>query len=161
MDEVTPEQGGGELTPLHPNHVKLMRVNTAIAVAPFVVGALVLEAARILPPGSFLVPIALAATFVLLRVPLRRYHARGYDMAADRLRVVKGLLFSSDTVVPFGRVQHIDIARGPLERYFGLSTLVLHTAGTHNASILLPGLGEEQAVAMRETIREKIAAATP
>jgi uncharacterized protein len=36
---------------------------------------------------------------------------------------------------------------------------VLHTAGTHNASILLPGLGEADAVAMREVIREKIARA--
>ena len=156
MDEVTPEQGGGELTPLHPNHVKLMRVNTAIAVAPFVVGALVLEAARILPPGSFLVPIALAATFVLLRVPLRRYHARGYDMAADRLRVVKGLLFRSDTVVPFGRVQHIDVHQGPIERAYGLGTLVLHTAGNHNSSVSLPGLGHGDALAMREEIRAHV-----
>ena len=101
----------------------------------------------------------LAAAFIVIRVPLRRYHARGYDMAHDRLRVVRGLLFRSDTTVPFGRVQHIDVAKGPIERYFGLATLVLHTAGTHNASILLPGLGEGDALAMRETIREKIARA--
>ncbi len=160
MDEETPRQGGGDLTALHPNHVKLMRLNVAIATVPFAIGALVLEIARILPLGAFLVPVGLAVAWLLVRMPLRRYHARGYDMAADRLRVVKGLLFRSDTVVPFGRVQHIDISRGPLERYYGLSTLVLHTAGTHNSSVLLPGLGEERAVAMRETIREKIAAAT-
>ena len=58
-----------------------------------------------------------------------------------------------------GRVQHIDVTRGPLERYFGLATLVLHTAGTHNASIRISGLGEDDALAMRETIRETIARA--
>ncbi|MGX7893900.1 PH domain-containing protein [Tsuneonella sp. HG222] len=149
----------GALTPLHPNHVKLLRVQAAIMALPLAVGALVLETADLLPTGAFLVPIALLVAWLVIRAPLRRHYARGYDMAADRLRVVRGLLFRSDTVVPFGRVQHIDIARGPLERYFGLSTLVLHTAGTHNASILLPGLGEHDAVAMREVIREKIAAA--
>jgi hypothetical protein len=58
--------------------------------------------------------------------------------------------------VPFGRVQHIDVEKGPVERYYGLATLVLHTAGTHNASVSLPGLAEEDALAMREAIRAKI-----
>ena len=155
------DEGGDALTPLHPNYVKVVRLGTLLFVLPFAIGALAMEIAGVLPRGAFLVPVLLLAIWLIVRAPLRRYHARGYQMGGDRLRVVRGLLFQSDTVVPFGRVQHIDIARGPLERYFGLSTLVLHTAGTHNASILLPGLGEEQAVAMRETIREKIAAATP
>jgi membrane protein YdbS with pleckstrin-like domain len=77
-------------------------------------------------------------------------------MDGDRLRVVRGLMWRKDTVVPFGRVQHIDIERGPIARYYGLSTLVLHTAGTHNASVSLPGLGETNAMEMREVIREKI-----
>jgi len=77
-------------------------------------------------------------------------------MGADRLRVVRGLLFRSDTVVPFGRVQHIDVDQGPLERYYGLATLTLHTAGSHNASVHLPGLLNEDAAAMREVIRAHI-----
>ena len=70
--------------------------------------------------------------------------------------MVRGLLFRSDTVVPFGRVQHIDVDRGPLERYYDLSTLTLHTAGSHNASVHLPGLNHDDALAMRETIRAHI-----
>jgi hypothetical protein len=158
MDEDNHE-GSGALTPLHPNHVKALRIEACIAALPFAIGAFVLETAGLLPAGAVIVPILLLAAWFVIRMPLRRYHARGYDMAADRLRVVKGMLFRSDTTVPFGRVQHIDIARGPIDRYFGLATLVLHTAGTHNASITIPGLGEGDALAMRETIREKIAAA--
>lgn len=154
MDEET-----GDLTPLHPNHVKALRVQAGIAALPFAIAAFVLETAGLLPTGAVLAPILVLAAWFVIRMPLRRYHARGYDMAADRLRVVRGLLFRSDTTVPFGRVQHIDVAKGPIERYFGLATLVLHTAGTHNASILLPGLAEDDAAAMRETIREKIARA--
>lgn len=144
------------LTPLHPNHVKAMRVATAIGVVPFVIGALVLELAELLPTGVFIAPVLLVAAFVVLRTPMRRYVARGYVMGEDRLRVVRGLWFRSDTVVPFGRVQHIDVHQGPIERAYGLATLTLHTAGSHNASVTLPGLADKDARAMRETIRAQI-----
>jgi membrane protein YdbS with pleckstrin-like domain len=144
------------LTPLHPNHVKVMRLRAVVLALPFVVGALVLEALRVLPVGSFAVPVLLVAAFLVIRVPLRRYAARGFVMGDDRLRVVRGLWFHSDTVVPFGRVQHIDVDQGPLERAYGLATLTLHTAGNHNASVALPGLSNDDALAMREEIRAHI-----
>lgn len=159
MGDVTIQQGEGELTPLHPNHVKVLRLQTVIVALPFIVGALVLETAGVLPRGAVIAPILALFAWVIVRVPLRRHAARGFRLTADRLRVVRGLLFRSDTVVPFSRVQHIDVTRGPIERYFGLATLVLHTAGTHNSSIHLPGLGVKEALAMREVIRETIARA--
>lgn len=145
-----------ELTALHPNHVKVLRVATAIATIPFVIGSLVLEFAGLLPTGVLIVPVLLVAALAIVRAPLRRYAARGYVMGEDRLRVVRGLWFRLDTVVPFGRVQHIDVDQGPLERAYGLATLTLHTAGNHNASVALPGLADADARAMRETIRARI-----
>ncbi|MDZ4307095.1 PH domain-containing protein [Allopontixanthobacter sp.] len=154
--EDAPGFGDDTLTPLHPNHVKVLRIEISLFTVPFVIGSLVLETALLLPAGSFIVPVVLAAALLIIRVPLRRYHARGFAMGADRLRVVRGLLFRSDTVVPFGRVQHIDVNQGPLERAYGLATLTLHTAGSHNASVHLPGLLNEDALSMRETIRAHI-----
>ena len=151
-----PEDNGDALTPLHPNYVKVVRLGTLVAALPFVVAALVLEFAGTLPHGSFLAPVLLVVLWLIIRVPLRRYQARGYQLGPDRLRVVRGLLFRSDTVVPFGRVQHIDVQQGPLERGYGLATLVLHTAGTHNASVTLPGIAHADAVAMREDIRAHV-----
>ncbi len=144
------------LTPLHPNYVKVVRIGWLVLALPFSIAALVLESADLLPRGAFAVPMLLLALWVIVRVPLRRYQARGYQLGADRLRVVRGLLFRSDTVVPFGRVQHIDVHQGPLERAYGLATLVLHTAGTHNSSVTLPGLGHADAMAMREDIRAHV-----
>src|SRR5690606_21839665 len=144
------------LTPLHPNYVKVVRLGWLIAVLPLVAAALVLEFAGVLPRGAFLVPVLLLAAWVIVRVPLRRYQARGYQFGADRLRVVRGLLYRSDTVVPFGRVQHIDVQQGPVERGYGLATLVLHTAGNHNASVALPGLARDDALAMRDEIRAHV-----
>lgn len=145
-----------ELTPLHPNHVKVTRIVAALFALPFVIGSIVLEVADILPFGVFVVPVFLLAAFLVIRVPLRRYHARGYDMGEDRLRVVRGILFRSDTVVPFGRIQHIDVNQGPLQRAYGIATLTVHTAGTHNASVHLPGLENSLAMDMREEIRAHI-----
>jgi len=144
------------LTPLHPNYVKTMRIGWLFAVAPMLAAALVLEIRGLLPPGLVAAPAVLLAAYAVVRVPLRRYHARGYAMGTDRLRVARGLIFRSDTIVPFGRVQHIDVHQGPLERAYGLGTLVLHTAGNHNASVALPGIAYADALAMRETIRGHI-----
>lgn len=145
------------LTPLSPRYRNLLRVQGGLASLPLVIGALVLEAAAdAVPTGVFIGPVLLVAAYLIARAPLRRFSARGFQMGADRLRVVRGLWMRSDTVVPFGRIQHIDVTRGPLERVFCLSTLVVHTAGTHNASVALPGLAAADAAAMREAIRTHI-----
>jgi len=146
----------GELTPLHPNYVKLVRLGAIVMALPPLVIVTIWEILGIVPRGVVLVPVLLLLAWFVVRIPLKRYAARGYSIDADRLRVVRGLMWRKDTVVPFGRVQHIDVHRGPLERHYGLATLVVHTAGTHNASVSLPGLGEEDALSMREAIRDKI-----
>ena len=157
-DPVTVDSSTAEdtLTSLHPNHVKLLRIQAGLTAIPFVIASLVLEGADLVPPGLIFGPVALIALLAIVRVPLRRHHARGYLMGDGRLRVVRGILLRSDSVVPFGRVQHIDVNQGPLERYYGLAALTVHTAGTHNASVHLPGLEQGLARAMREEIRAHI-----
>jgi membrane protein YdbS with pleckstrin-like domain len=61
-----------------------------------------------------------------------------------------------DTTVPLRRVQHLDVAQGPLERLFGVTRLVLHTAGTANSEVVLPGLTRATAEAYRDDIRAHI-----
>ncbi|ABC64811.1 PH domain-containing protein [Erythrobacter litoralis] len=150
------EDADGTLTRLHPNHKKAMRVEAGITALVACVGALVADVILPVWQGAIFAPVLLFAILLVWRMPHRRFSARGYAMSDDRLRVVRGILFRSDTVVPFGRVQHIDVDRGPLERYFDLATLTLHTAGSHNASVNLPGLQHERALAMREEIRAHI-----
>ncbi|MDC0886907.1 PH domain-containing protein [Altererythrobacter sp.] len=150
------EDADGVLTRLHPNHEKAMRVEALILAAAVLTGALVLDFVLPFMPGIISAPVLLIAAVLVWRMPHRRFFARGYSLSADRLRVVRGILFRSDTVVPFGRVQHIDVDRGPLERYFDLATVTVHTAGSHNASVNLPGLQHETALAMREEIRAHI-----
>ena len=152
--------GEGELEKLHPNYKLLMRITGLIVGVILVIGSIVLESALADKIGLWrfvlIAPAILIALFIAIRLPHARYNARGYNMSADRLRVVRGVLFHSDSVVPFGRVQHIDVDQGPIERALGIATMTLHTAGSHNASVHLPGLGHELAVQMREEIRAHI-----
>ena len=146
----------GALTKLHPNHEKAMRVQGALIALPVIVASIVADWFAPIWTGAIAGLVILTALLLVLRIPHRRFSARGYSMSGDRLRVVRGIWFRSDTVVPFGRVQHIDVDRGPIERYFDLATLTLHTAGSHNASVHLPGLQHDRALAMREEIRAHI-----
>lgn len=148
-----------ELNRLDPRYVRAMQLGGAVFAVPVLIAALVLESAGLVPVGLILIPVLLAALAFVLIFPGRRYRRWGYRLGADRLRIARGYLFHSDTVVPLGRVQHIDVHQGPIDGRFGLATLTVHTAGTHNASVRLPGLRHEDALAMREAIRAHIAKA--
>ena len=134
----------------------MLRIVASIWAVALLIGALVAEMAVPGRDGWIALPALIVAAVIVLRIPSRRWAARGYALADERLRVVRGILFHSDTVVPFGRVQHIDVDQGPLERAYHLATLTVHTAGSHNSSVQLPGLAHEDALAMRETIRAAI-----
>lgn len=152
MDEQT------ELTPLDPAYVKVMRISAAFLALIPLTGAAVLEFAQLTVFGLFIIPVALLAAWSVLILPGRRYAHWGYALADDRLRVERGYLFYSDTVVPLGRIQHIDVDQGPIMRRYDLATLTVHTAGNHGASVSLPGLRHDDAVVMRDAIREYIKA---
>jgi len=149
-----------ELTKLHPNYKLVMRVGAVIFACIVLIGAIiadeVLSSEFDFPFGFITGPALIFALFLIIRIPAARYNARGYQISRDRLRVVRGIMWHSDTIVPFGRVQHIDVDQGPIERAMGIATMTLHTAGSHNASVRLPGLGHELAVEMREEIRAHI-----
>ena len=148
------------LTPLHPPQKSLIRINMAIRALILLVLGL---AAEILlwvqlevQSGLVFVPVALLAAAQVIVLPGRIYRRWGYDMGDEQLRVLRGFLWRTDTIVPFNRIQHIDVAQGPLQRLFDLSTLIVHTAGTHNSIVSLPGLATADAEAMRETIKGHI-----
>ena len=160
MDE--PTDSSEELTKLHPDHVKVTRIVAVLWMLVLAIPCAIVELALYstgdspIPNGPFIGLWLVLAVYIVAYLPHRRYINRGYDMGTDRIRIVRGYLFRSDTIVPFGRIQHIDLDQGPIQRRYDLATLTVHTAGNHNSTVSLPGLLHEDAMAMREQIRAHI-----
>ena len=87
------------------------------------------------------------------RWPALDYAHAGYQLDGDGLQLRRGVLWQIVTHVPRSRVQHTDVSQGPLERRYGLGTLVVYTAGTNHARVALPGLAHEVARALRDELR--------
>lgn len=98
--------------------------------------------------------VTLIAAFVAIgiRIGQRRWRNTGWRLDATGLGVRRGRMFYSETLVPRSRVQHLDIERGPIERRYGLATLVVHTAGTRSHALRQSGLAEADALALRDAL---------
>jgi uncharacterized protein len=103
--------------------------------------------------GAWLAAAALSVWFCFWYPP-RWYRSWGYRIDAKVLETRSGRIFQRARLLPLSRLQHVDIERGPLERMFGLAALVLHTAGTHSASIRIPGLEASEAARLRDHLIE-------
>jgi membrane protein YdbS with pleckstrin-like domain len=83
----------------------------------------------------------------------RRVRAWSYAEREDDLLVRRGVLFSRLSVVPYGRMQFIDVTAGPFERSFGLATVRLHTAAAASDA-RIPGLSRADADRLRDRLAE-------
>ena len=149
------------MTPLEHGQLGVMRVHAIVSA--IVLAALGLAAELALrsrfeaaPIGILLAPLALLLLYRVLFVTGRRYRAWGYALGADDLSIAHGLWTRVETHVPLARVQHVDVSQGPLERAFGVCRLILHTAGTANSRVVLPGLARSTAEDIRDEVRARI-----
>lgn len=101
--------------------------------------------------------VALAAVLILaIGWPWigRRVRSWGYAERADDLVVGCGIWFRRIVIVPYGRLQFVDVKAGPIDRAFGLVSVQLHTAAaTSDAAI--PGLSPEAAAQLRDRLAAK------
>ena len=82
--------------------------------------------------------------------PAVAYRHYDYLVDGDGVEIRHGVVWKSVLYIPRSRVQHTDVNSGPIERLLGLSHLIIHTAGTSNASVTLPGLSNETAIELRD-----------
>ena len=101
--------------------------------------------------GAWLLATALL-TWWLWTWPAKAYKYASYRLDADGLEIRRGVIWRAVVNVPRTRVQHTDVSQGPIERSHGLSTLVVHTAGTEHAMVVLPGLSREDALSLRDQL---------
>lgn len=143
----------GEWQRVAPKYLTVELLGTAVSAVLLVVGTGVpwllsgLPGLVALPIAAFVLHIVIAA------LTPRRVRALGYMLRHDDLVFRKGIMFLRVVSVPYGRMQLVDITRGPLARAFGLSELKLVTAAAAS-HVTIPGLAEADAEALRDRLVE-------
>ena len=123
-----------------------------VVLAGFVAGA-VLGTRRGFPAGAVLLLGVLAAGFLADRFTQRRVRAWAYCERDEDLLVQRGVMIRRLSVVPYGRMQFIDVVAGPIERAFGLATVRMHTAAAASDA-RIPGLTQEEADRLRDHLAQ-------
>lgn len=96
------------------------------------------------------VVVALAGALADL-VAGRRVRAWGYAERAEDLLVRRGVMFRRMSVIPYGRMQYVEVTAGPFERAFGLATVQMHTAAAASDA-RIPGLPAAEAARLRDQL---------
>jgi uncharacterized protein len=92
-----------------------------------------------------------AANLVVLALTPRRVRSIGYQLRADDLLFRRGIMWQRMVAVPYGRMQLVDINRGPVARAVGLSELRFVTAAAASG-VVIPGLPEAVAEELRDQL---------
>jgi membrane protein YdbS with pleckstrin-like domain len=124
---------------------------------PWALVALIVNAwpVNVLPTLGVLALLA-GVAFLAQIGPTWRYRHTWYRVDANGIEIGRGRFWRRLITVPHARVQHIDVVRGPIERRFGLATLVIYTAGHANSDIKIEGLSHDAALELRERlVKEK------
>src|SRR5687768_5278348 len=120
----------------------------------FAVGSILAVVLRAEGPISLRIAVwltlVLLAAWLSYRWPAIAYRHISYRIDAHGIEIRRGVFWRVVINVPRSRVQHIDVSQGPLERKYGLGTLVIYTAGTDHAKVELAGLEHGRALRIRE-----------
>ena len=148
------------LRPISKPYLRLLRLEwliTAIVLAIAIVLSLVFIPALQAPDYW----VSLVAGYVLLMSLYYVLQEKGFSYKAFAVRAhdviyQKGWLVRRTKICPFNRIQNCSLLSGPLERKYGLSSLLLYTAGSEGADMRIPGLATEEAEQIRHFILSQI-----
>jgi membrane protein YdbS with pleckstrin-like domain len=143
---------------LDPRAKTLWRITGALGTLPLLAGAafgswVLLRMAEV----SLLVgvlPVVAVMVYLVISVgvaPGLRWRRWRYEIREDEVDLQRGIVWISRTLVPLARIQHVDTQSGPLQRRFGLATVVFYTAAGANE---IPELSAPVAAEVRDRIAE-------
>ena len=159
MSDVSTEaafSSSDEWVRVSPKLVTARRIVLALTVLPVIA---VIVALYLLPDVPTFIPVAATVVTAVAFVwgwwlIGRRVRSYAYSERADDLLVSSGILFRRMVIVPYGRMQLVDVKAGPIDRALGVTTVQLHTAAaTTDATI--PGLEPRVAADLRDRLARR------
>ena len=137
-----------------PRLLRARRIQVAVLAVPIAaIGGLIGGAAGTPLIGLIVALVLLAAGLAGLWFVARRVAAWGYAERHDDLMVRRGVMIRRQSVVPYGRMQFIDVTAGPVERSLGLATVRMHTAAAASDA-RIPGLERAEASRLRDQLAQ-------
>jgi uncharacterized protein len=139
-------------TPVSPKLATLRRLNASIVAGLAAIAALLALGLTLgwLYGVLAVVVIALVLAWAWILIG-RNQRSWKYAEREDELLVSHGIMFRELVVVPYGRMQFVDVTAGPLERAYGMATVELHTA-TPATDAKIPGLHPDEAGRLRDRL---------
>ncbi|MGD1222498.1 PH domain-containing protein [Streptomyces krungchingensis] len=155
METGTTEFAGAEpvWTGLPPGLLRMRRLLLVVWLGLLTIAVGLLTGLLVAPvwAASALLPLALMAWgWHMLG---RNWRSWRYAERADDLLISRGVLWREETVVPYGRMQLVEVTSGPVERHFGLASVQLHTAAAATDACI-PGLDPAEAERLRDRLTE-------
>lgn len=129
---------------------------SAVVLCGFMVGGVALVRSQ--APDWSLAAIIAASVFGGVLVgwslisPYLAYVRWRFTVDQELMLMRYGIIFHEERTIPISRMQHVDLTRGPVERLFGLATLVVFTAGNEGSAFRLPGVAALRAGELRDQI---------
>jgi membrane protein YdbS with pleckstrin-like domain len=160
--EETEDVADGRRRFLDPEYVPAARLTNWIVTASLTVGVgigfVILLFRADWGTGTFAVIGSAALVFLLACAwlshawPRLEFRRISWRIDAEGIEIKRGVVWRHVIVVPRTRIQHTDVSQGPIQRRFGLATLLIHTAGTHQYEVNLEGLSRPTAFAVRDAL---------
>jgi len=139
-------------TPVSPKLAAVRRVNASILAGVIGIAALLVLGLTVGWAWGVLALVVVLAAFAWAWVLIgRNQRSWKYAEREDELLVSHGIMFRELVVVPYGRMQFVDVTAGPLERAYGIATVELHTA-TPATDAKIPGLHPDEAGRLRDRL---------
>ncbi|HSP53787.1 MAG TPA: PH domain-containing protein [Cryobacterium sp.] len=143
----------GEWKRVSPRYVVVETVGTIVFGLVLVAGAAALWLILDVQWALYVIGAIVLITGATVAFEPRRVRAIGYQLRRDDLLFRRGIMFTRFVSVPYGRMQLVDITRGPIARWLGLADLKFVTAAA-SSGVLIPGLAEADAESLRDRLVE-------
>ncbi|WP_394289196.1 PH domain-containing protein [Microbacterium sp.] len=129
------------------------RAGLLLLLTPLAAAVVVVAALDLLPRGIWMVLLVAILTLAAWGwwVIGRAVSRIGYAEQDDELYVTRGALFRKLVVVPYGRMQFVDVQAGPLDQLLGIAQVHVHTASPITGAVV-PGLPREEAARLRDRL---------